>query len=96
MKARHIRKLRKQVQSFKSFRIATCCGAFGDFFFTQDYQFKRIKALNPIHAIKRYMKWHFRHFKYKSRHQHEWYKETSYNWGEILVVDEKGYKRYYH
>lgn len=42
------------------------------------------------------MKWHYRHFKYRSSHQQEWYKETSYKWGEILVVDEKGYNRYYH
>ena len=96
MKARHIRKLRKQVQSFQTFRIITSCGAFGDFFYRYEWEFKEIKASTPIHAIERYMKWHFRHFKYKSRHQHECYKETSYKWGEILVVDEKGYKRYYH
>lgn len=95
MKARHIRKLRKKVQSFKTFSITTI-GVFGDFFYRNDWEFKKIKASTPIHAIERYMKWHFRHFKYRSKHQHEWYKETSYNWGEILVVDEKGYKRYYH
>lgn len=96
MKARHIRKLRKQVQSFQTFRIMTSFGAFGDFFYDYEWEFKEIKARTPIHAIERYMKWHYRHFKYRSSHQQEWYKETSYKWGEILVVDEKGYNRYYH
>lgn len=96
MKARHIRKLRKQIQSFKTFRIMTSCGAFRDFFYRYEWELKKINASTPIHAIERYMKWHYRHFKYRSSHQHEWYKETSYKWGEILVVDEKGYKRYYH
>ena len=96
MKARHIRKLREKVQSFKTFRITTSFGSFGDFLYREEWEFKKIKASTPIHAIERYMKWHFRHFKYRSKHQHEWYEETSYNCGEILVVDEKGYRRYYH
>lgn len=96
MKARHIRKLRKQIQSFKTFRIITSRGAFGDFFYLNEWEFKKINASTPIHAIERYMKWHYRHFKYRSSHQQKWYKETSYKWGEILVVDEKGYNRYYH
>lgn len=96
MKARHIRKLRKQVQSFQTFRIKTSIGNFDSFFEVKEWEYKKIKAKNCIHAIERYMKWHFRRFKYKSRHQCEWYKETTYHFGGILVVDEKGYKRFYH
>jgi hypothetical protein len=96
MKARHIRKLRKELQSYKTFRVVGSYGAFGEFFLQQDWEYKKIKAKSPVHAINRYMKWFFRHFKQRSRHQKEWYQETSFNWGEIQVIDEKGYARYYH
>lgn len=43
MKARHIRKLRKQVQSFKTFRIMTSCGAFGDFSYREEWELKKNK-----------------------------------------------------
>lgn len=45
MKARHIRKLRKQVQSFQTFRIMTSCGAFGDFFYRNEWEFKEIRPV---------------------------------------------------
>lgn len=96
MKARHIRKLRKELQSYKTFRVAECYGLFGTFWSAEDEDYKNIKAKNEKHAIYRYMKWFFRHFKQRSRHQKEWYQETSFNWGEIQVIDEKGYVRYYH
>ena len=56
MKARHIRKLRKQVQSFQTFRIKTSIGNFDSFFEVKEWEYKKIKAKNCIHAIERYMK----------------------------------------
>ena len=96
MKARHIRKLRKKLQAYQTYRIATSYGSFGYFPQKHEWEYRKVKGASPIHAITRYMKWHFRRHKYMSRHQKTWYQETTYNWGEIEVIDEKGYIRYYH
>lgn len=96
MKAKHIRKLRKKLQSYKTYRVTTSTGMFGDFWLLDDESFRNIKAASQVHAILRYMNWHFRHYKQRSRHHKSSYSETSHNWGEVLVIDPKGYKRYYH
>ena len=96
MKARHIRKLRKQIQAFKTFRITVTTGLFGDFFFIKENKLHEMKASSEIHAIHRYMRWYFRRYKQRNPHHKDCYIQTTEKFGEVLVINDKGYKRYYY
>lgn len=92
MKARHFRKLRKQLlsyQTYKVYPVRNCLFGFDNNFV---YTFK---AKNSIHAVERYMKYYWRKHKQKHSSYQTFYHEVTYDFGRILVIDEKGYKRYY-
>ena len=92
MKARHIRKLRKRILSYHTYKVYPvkhCLFGFDNNFV---YTFK---AMNSIHAVERYMKYYWRKNKQKHPSYQTFYHEVTCDWGRILVIEEKGYKRYY-
>ena len=92
MKARHIRKLRKRIlsyQTYKVYPVQHCLFGFDNNFV---YTFK---AMNSIHAVERYMKYYWRKHMQKHTMYKTFYNEVTSDLGRILVIDEKGYKRYY-
>lgn len=97
MKARHIRKLRKQLQSYHTYRVIECYGTFGDFHISyESYYDHMVKAANALHAIQRYNRYYWRHYKQKCSNSCNWYTETTSKFGTFLVIDERGYKRFFH
>lgn len=46
-------------------------------------------------AVERYLKWYFRKYKCRNRHHTNNLAETSRWWGKFMVVDSKGYSRYF-
>jgi hypothetical protein len=92
MKARHIRKLRKRLQEYQTYRIIPATGIFNDFDEKNAYI---VQAGGCIHAIERYMKYYWRKHKEKSRYDRGLYHEVTYSSGVLCVINEKGYKRYY-
>jgi hypothetical protein len=95
MKARHIKKLRKVIANFKEYEVSYSSGLFGDFGVKEGECCKKIMARNPQEAIKRYLKWYFRKYKCRNRHHTDNLAETSRWWGKFMVVDSKGYSRYF-
>lgn len=85
MKARHIKKLRKKILSYKKYEVKS----------KVDNVCVTIKAENVYHAVDRYLEWHMRHFKEKHQLsiQEDMYETTSY-YAKICVIDEKGFKYY--
>jgi hypothetical protein len=92
MKARTVRKLRKQLNSFETFEVSL-------YHCKHDEKnvIKMIKAENYIHALKRYLKWYWRHFKEKPEDlSHHGISETTKKFGSFIVTNSKGFKRYYN
>lgn len=56
---------------------------------------RMIKAANSFHAMERYFQWYWRHFKEKHPSCYKDMFETTSKFGNIVVIDQKGYKRYY-
>lgn len=99
MKARHIRRLRKEVSKFEEYIVIPCIGMFGEFSSLTDEKtdLHYFKAENPVRAIRKYQRWYFR--KNKEHHKYAFHApfcETSRTWGKFKVVDRKGYARYYN
>lgn len=92
MKARHIRKLRKQIQEYQTYRVIPATGLFDKFYEKNAYV---VKASGYIHAIERYMKYYWIKHKEKSRYYRDTYHEVTSSGGVLCVISEKGYKRYY-
>ena len=92
MKARHIRKLRKRLQEYKTYRVIPANHIFGEFNEKNAYV---VKAGWYIHAIERYMRYYWRKHKEKSRYYRDTYHEVTSSYGVLCVINEKGYKRYY-
>ena len=76
-------------QTYKVYPVQHCLFGFDNNFV---YTFK---AMNSIHAVERYMKYYWRKHKQKHSSYRTFYHEVTSDWGRILVIDEKGYKRYY-
>lgn len=76
----------------KEYGILETHGLFGEFY----GQTTLIKAGNRERAIDVYMKRYQNLHKQKSNNERRSYNETSERWGRIVVVDEKGFKRYYN
>ena len=86
MKRFIIRRLRKKLASYKTFEVKnkdSKCGG------------RMIKASNFEHAMKRYFLWYWRHFKEKHPSCYKEMYETTSKFGNIVVIDQKGYKKYY-
>jgi hypothetical protein len=92
MKARHIRKLRKRLQEYQTYRVIPYTDIFNPFDKKNAYI---VKAGGCIHAIERYMRYYWRKNKEKSRYYRELYHESTHSSSVLCVIDEKGYKRYY-
>lgn len=93
MKARHIRKLRKRLKEYQTYLVIPATGIFDNFDKKNAYV---VKASGYIHAIERYMKYYWRKHKEKSKYDRDIYHEVTSSNGVLCVIDEKGYKRYYH
>lgn len=94
MKARHIKKLRKVVANFKEYTVSHSLGLFGDFD-GGGLCSKDIMASTQRMAVERYLRWYFRCYKQRNRFHTTQIVETTWNWGKFMVVDSKGYSRYF-
>ena len=56
---------------------------------------RMIKAADSFHAMERYFQWYWRHFKEKHPSCYKDMFETTSKFGNIVVIDQKGYKKYY-
>lgn len=94
MRARDVKRLRKVVAKFKAYYVKSSNSLFGDF---QDGQpiGTLVFALNPHHAIRRYMKRYYRMYKEQHRFYRKNYAEVTRDWGRVRVMTCDGYKRYY-
>lgn len=103
MKARIIKKLRKGIEQYKSFKVAQSFEPFGTFYIPFEYasgglksDLKIIKAKDEVHAIVRWFKWYERHYKKRSYyHFNTSFRESSNTFAKFKVIDEKGFTRYY-
>ena len=94
MKVRHIKKLRKVVANFKEYEVSHSLGLFGDFD-GGGLCSKNIMAITPRMAVEKYQRWYFRHYKHHNKFHTTYIVETTWNWGKFMVVDSKGYSRYF-
>lgn len=94
MKPRDVKKLRKKVANFNEYVVSYTFGLFGDFGF-EGQCCKNIMASNPREAVEKYLKWYFRKYKCRNQHHTNNLAETSRWWGKFMVVDSKGYYRYF-
>ena len=92
MKSRHIRKLRKRLQEYQTYIVITSSGAI--FPFNEKHGYK-VKASGCIHAIERYMKYYWRKHKFRNKYYRDIYHEVYYDSGNLCVINQKNYKRYY-
>lgn len=94
MKARDVKRLREQVANFKEYDVSYSSGLFGDFD-DGGLCLEKITASNPRMAVERYLRWYFRYYKRRNQFHTTSLVETSWNWGKFMVVDTRGYKRYF-
>lgn len=98
MKAKHINKLRKEVANMGMYSVVESEGLFGNFPYYLHYcdqpPFQTL-AKDSIHAVERYQRWYFRKHKRRPRHWCNTVSEVSRTFAKYMVVDYKGYYRYY-
>lgn len=94
MRARDVKRLRKKVADFKEYTVSYTFGLFGDFGF-EGQCCKKIMASNSQEAVERYLKWYFRKYKCRNMHHTNNLAETSRWWGKFMVVDSRGFSRYF-
>ena len=94
MKARDVKRLRKKVANFKEYEVSYTRGLFG-YFSDGGICSKEIMASNPKEAVERYLRWYFRCYKQRNNHHTNNLAETSWCWGKFMVVDTKGYTRFF-
>lgn len=99
MKAKRIKKLRKRIGRLECYSIRESALLFGDFYghnrvglIMSDHI---VSASSPVRAIQIYMKCYRNKCKKKNEHESYEYKQTTENWGELMVTDEKGFRRFY-
>ena len=97
MKARHIKKLRKIIASMGMYSVVESKGLYGDFPYHLHSCHKPFQTLakDSIHAIQRYQRWYFRKHKRRPKHWCSTFAEVSGTFATYMVVDYKGYYRYY-
>lgn len=93
LKAKHIAKLRKKAKLMQTFKVRECWGLFG-FDTFRSHDFKEIRANSEKQAMKRYFKRYYKIMKEKHRF-YDVSSETTYDWGKIQVVNEKGFSTYF-
>lgn len=91
MKARHIRKLRKIIQSYREYIVVPSYGLFGDFTTLHciENECMAFKAETPRRAIRKYLRWYCRKYKQHHRFAFDGLTEVSEQWGKFKVVDIK-------
>ena len=92
MEAWKIRRIRRKLLSYRTYKVYTRTGLLG--FFDTKHAYT-CKALNSIHSIERFMKYYWRKNKCRNRFDKTIYHECTSSLGDILVIDEKGFQRYY-
>lgn len=94
IKAKQIAKLRKKAKLMQPYKVRESDKLFGFDGFS-DSEYVEIKAISERMAMKRYFQRYYRAMK----KQHRFINSdtiTTYNWGNIEVVNEKGYAVYFH
>lgn len=92
MGARRIKKLRKRISNFKPYVVYET--AIGHLFGGYSEYGKIIMADSFEFARKRFVRYDER--RYKERSEYRYCNcETERRWGKLLIVDEKGYKKFY-
>lgn len=89
MKARHIRKLRKIIQTYKEYIVVPTYGLFGDFHTLHCLEGVCVtfKAENPHRAIRKYFRYYCRKYKQHHRFAFDCLTEVSEDWGKLKVKD---------
>lgn len=92
MKAKHIRKIRKELKSYEAFSVSYYGHKNGKF-----GEEKIVMAKDRLHAIYRFAIWYWRRYKemlpyFIKSHMFE----TTTMSGDFMVTDSKGFKYYYH
>lgn len=97
MKAKHINKLRKEVANMGMYSVVKSEGLFGEFPYHLHSCHNPFQTLakDSKHAIQRYQRWYFRKHKRRPEHWCSTFTEVSRIFGKYMVVDYKGYYRYY-
>ena len=97
MKAKHINKLRKEVANMEMYSVVESTGLFGDFpyYLHQADNIFQTLAKDSIHAVERFQRWYFRKHKRRPMHWCSTVAEVSRTFAKYMVVDYKGYYRYY-
>ena len=91
MRARTVRRLRKKIASYKTYEVKTHTHNKVDYI-----SGLKVKADSYEMALRRYLKWYWNHFKEKHADHKSTMFETTSKFGSFVVINEKGYKRYYH
>lgn len=92
MKARQIKKLRQRISKFKPYAVhwTSICHLFGEY----SDRAEIVMADSFKMAITRFI--HYDERKHKERSEyHDCYTETERKWGKLMVIDERGYKKFY-
>jgi hypothetical protein len=92
MRARRIKKLRNRISKFKPYLV--CETAFGQLFGVYDKDGEIIMADSFELARKRFVRYDERYHKERSEY-HNCCTETDRCWGRLMVIDERGYKKFY-
>lgn len=92
MRARRIKKLRNRITKFKPYAVheTSICHLFGEY---SDCAVI-VMADSFEMAIKRFVRYDERINKERSEY-HDCYTETDRRWGKLMVIDERGYKKFY-
>ena len=91
MRARTVRRLRKKIASYETYEVKTHTHNKVDYI-----SGLKVKADSYEMALRRYLKWYWNHFKEKHADHKSTMFETTSKFGAFVVINEKGYKRYYH
>lgn len=100
MKARHIKRLRKRIATFKTYRIRGSASLFGDFFGYNRLGLVmdnfNVTADSHEVALKRFFRKYERMFKRRHENYTEYPCETTEKWGRLMVEDVKsGFMKFY-
>ncbi len=95
LKAKHIAKLRKKARLMQNYKVRDSWGVFGFNNSFRENNFTEIRAVSEFMAMKRFLNLYYRNNK-KLHRSHGADRRTTYEWGEIEVIDEYGYAVYYH
>jgi len=99
VKAKHIRKLRKQIGKIQVYTIRETASLFGDFFGYNRMGLMmddiRIFTSSPLRAIHIYMRRYRNKYKRKNNYEKDTYYETTELWGRLMVKDEKGFMLFF-